>query len=572
MSNSSDNEFFSDGITEEIINALTFVKGLKVIARTSSFAFKNKHIDVREIGTQLGVANVLEGSVRVVNNHVRITAQLISAVTGMHYWSKNFDRELKDIFKLQDEVSLLIANQIRENFGHLEIQDHLVKQSTRSFTAYELYLKGRYEQLQWTPDALLRAIEYYDKAILQDNQYARAYYGNMQCYGLLAIWGYMPKEIAMDKAITNMAMGKEIDTNLPEYTQAFVGKTFWGEWNFKAGYAFILETLALNPNYIDGLEAMAELCIALGFFEIAEEYAQKLLEVDPISANNRYTLAHIFYYQRNYESALDWVEKALEIRDDLELANHLKVLCLVQLKDEQQLLTFIANRPLEKYQKLLYQAVNGTLYVTEETLEDWGDSHMAPAQLAPYELYILANAGYKKEAFTLLKQYVQQKRGQLINYRQEPLLAPLHEFAEFSELHQSNLFLEDIIEKPKALVKPKVEDAVLEGLHQQLITYFEEEKPYLDTQLTLTSLGESIGMHPNRLSYLINEFLEVNFNEFVNAYRLTHFKAIAVLPENAHLTLLALAYDSGFNSKTVFNTYFKKAEGKTPKAWLKEQQ
>jgi TolB-like protein len=118
-----DNEYFSDGITEDIINALTKVDGLKVIARTSSFSYKGKIEDVRTIGKTLGVGSVMEGSVRKANNKVRITAQLINTSDGTHYWSRNFDREMEDIFALQDEISLLIANQIRENFGHFDIQD-----------------------------------------------------------------------------------------------------------------------------------------------------------------------------------------------------------------------------------------------------------------------------------------------------------------------------------------------------------------------------------------------------------------------------------------------------------------
>ena len=121
MSADPENEYFSDGITEEIINALTQIQGLKVIARTSAFTFKNQQIDVRLIGKQLGVSTILEGSVRKAGKRVRITTQLINAEDGSHIWSRNFDRELSDIFVLQDEVSLLIADQIRENYGHLEL-------------------------------------------------------------------------------------------------------------------------------------------------------------------------------------------------------------------------------------------------------------------------------------------------------------------------------------------------------------------------------------------------------------------------------------------------------------------
>ena len=149
MSANPDNEYFSDGITEEIINALTTIQGLKVIARTSSFAFKGKNVDIRAIGNQLGVNTILEGSVRKVKSRVRITAQLINTKDGTHFWSKNFDRELTDIFALQDEISLLIADKIRENFGHMDIQDHLVPTKAVNIESYELYLKGRYFFFKW---------------------------------------------------------------------------------------------------------------------------------------------------------------------------------------------------------------------------------------------------------------------------------------------------------------------------------------------------------------------------------------------------------------------------------------
>ena len=205
MSNDVNNEYFSDGITEEIINALTNINELKVIARTSSFAFKGKQIDVRKVGKQLNVATILEGSVRKAMNRVRITAQLIDTNDGTHYWSKNFDRELDDIFKLQDEISLLIANEVRNNFGHFDIQEHLVTKATSNIEAYELFLKGRYYQLQWTPDALREAINYYNKAIEKDKYYAKAYYANLQCYGLLAAWGYMPYQEGIKEAERNFS-------------------------------------------------------------------------------------------------------------------------------------------------------------------------------------------------------------------------------------------------------------------------------------------------------------------------------------------------------------------------------
>lgn len=573
MSNDIDNEYFCDGVSEEIINALTKIKGLKVTARTSSFSFKNKNIDVRHIGNQLGVTTVLEGSIRKANNRIRITAQLIDTRDGTHYWSKNFDRELIDIFKLQDEISLLIANEIRNNFGHFEIQDHLVKESTINIEAYELFLKGRYNQLKWTPESMHLAIQYYDKAITLDKNYAKAYYANLQCYGLLSTWGFMHSEEGMKMAVNNFLKAKEIDTQLPEYPLSFVGKTFWGEWDFKAAYDYIKQVLTINPNHIDGLEAMAELFTANGFFKYAVIYAKKLLELDPLSANNHYTLAHIYYYQEKYELALKSIRKAISIRPDLELANHFHVLCLIGLKDKVLFEEVVENQKLCELQRILYKVVNENFKVTENLIKSWSDIEKESTQLLPYQLYILANSEHKKKAFILLKKYIEQRRGQIINFRQEPLLKELQNFSEFKNLHQSNLFISDLDTQVRVQTDSKI---LLDKEQQQvfknrLLTCFEEDKPYLDSQLSLNSVAKHLEIHPNKLSYLINEIMEVNFNEFINQYRLKHFKTIALSPEFKKITILGLAYDSGFNSKTVFNTFFKKETGITPRQWVKSQ-
>ncbi|MCB0588229.1 MAG: AraC family transcriptional regulator, partial [Phaeodactylibacter sp.] len=209
MSADPENEYFSDGITEEIINALTRVQGLKVTSRTSSFAFKNRNVDVRSIGRQLGVATVLEGSVRKARNNIRITAQLIQASDGFHLWSRNFDRELEDIFAVQDEISLLIADQIRENFGHLEIQEHLIEAPTKNIEAYNLYLKGRYHHLKWDSEGIRQGIRYYEQSIVQDPGFALPYFGIAYSLAMRASW--RGDETYMHKAENYLKEGFRID-------------------------------------------------------------------------------------------------------------------------------------------------------------------------------------------------------------------------------------------------------------------------------------------------------------------------------------------------------------------------
>lgn len=573
MSNDIDNEFFCDGISEEIINALTKIKGLKVIARTSSFAFKGKDIDIRDIGKQLNVNTILEGSIKKSQEKVRITAQLIDVKDGIHYWSKKYDRELVNIFDLEDEISLAIADEVRNNFGHFEVQDQLIKQPTDSIDAYQLFLKGRSLQLKWTPESINQAISFYNQAIALDKQYAKAYYANLQCYGLLAMWGYMPYQEAMELAISNLLIAKEIDTSLPEYPLSFVGKFFWEEWDFKNAYIHINKVLEINPNHIDGLEAMAELCIALGFFDKAKVFANKLLEVDPLSANNHYTLGHIYYYQRKFRKALESLDYAITLNPHLELAHHLKCFCLIWLNEAEQFKTFIQNTSLQEEKSMLFNLINKKdAVLTNEAISNWSKRGNEATMLVPYDVFILSNSDHKELGFSRLTEMVSQRRGQIINYRQEPFLQLLHSINGFSELHQSNLFIDDIEvpqKEEEKLTSNILDSHQIEILKKELLNYFEEEEPYLNPQLSLKFVADVLGLNTNKMSYLINQAFDTNFNDFINQYRLNHFKTIALDPKNSHLTILGLAYDSGFNSKSVFNTYFKKIEGTTPRAWMK---
>ncbi len=572
MSADAENEYFSDGITEEIINALTKIEGLKVIARTSSFAFKGKNIDIREIAEKLDVSSVLEGSVRKMQNRVRITAQLINAEDGTHFWSKNFDREMEDIFALQDEISLLIANQIRENFGHFNIQEHLVNESTQNMQAYELYLKGHFYQLKWDANSIHEATKYYEASVAQDPKFARSYYGLVQSYGLLAAWGYMPAEEGFGKAIHNFMIAADLDKSLPEYGMSFIGRTFWMDWDFQATYNQLLETLEQHPKYTDALEAMAELFIAHGHWAKAEEYIKRAMDVDPLSANHYYTLAHINYYQKKFDEALKLVEKALYINPEFVLAYELKILCLIWLNRRELFDQFIVGHTNAPVKTLFFEVLNeGKDSFPAKMLKNWENAVEDKSQMVPYELFILANTNHKKEALELLKKYIAQKRGQIINFRQDPSLAKLRGFDEFHRLHISDFIFEEEVQTYEENVQQaRTNSAELDGQMKKLMDFIESEKVYLNAQLSLGILAENLQLHPNKLSYLINEKTGMNFNEFINQFRLAHFKEIAVDAKNAHLTILGLAYESGFNSKTVFNAYFKKIENTTPGNWQKQ--
>ncbi|MBL0025635.1 MAG: hypothetical protein IPO98_11865 [Saprospiraceae bacterium] len=174
MSSDPEQEYFSDGISEEIINMLAQVSELKVIGRTSSFAFKGKNMDLKIIGEQLKVTHILEGSVRKSGNKLRVTAQLISVADGFHLYSDKFDRELDDIFAIQDEISLAILNAVKIKLFGIE-KEAVLKRYTDNFEAHQLYLQGRYYYNMYNPQAIQQAIFYLEEAIKIDPGYAIAY-------------------------------------------------------------------------------------------------------------------------------------------------------------------------------------------------------------------------------------------------------------------------------------------------------------------------------------------------------------------------------------------------------------
>lgn len=579
MSGDPENEYFSDGITEEIINALTTVKGLKVIARTSSFAFKNKNIDVRTIGDQLGVSTVLEGSVRKAKNRVRITVQLVSTNDGTHFWSKNFDRDMGDIFALQDEISLLIADQIRENFGHLNIQEHLIEEPTQNMEAYNLYLKGRYQHLMWDGQGIVNAVELYEQSVTIDPSFALPYFGLAFSYAMYGSWGNNKGLLQLSEE--NLSKGFNLDN------QSYIGYfskgtlAFWGQWDFINAHIFFQKAIELNPSYTEGEECLCELYAAIGDFEKALWHADNILKINPLSPNHYFTKANIHYLDEDYRKALECIETSLSINPGFTHSIALKQLCLILSKDYEKLNDFLDQTPLAERPeecRVLYKLVNPEdkidIDISRVHLmikEDFG------AALFPWQLFLLVHLDRHEMALDFLEENIRIRTGQIINFMNIPLLKPLHRYQRFHDLVQVVFSIELLptdpekqirIAPPRALMSVAEIDIVLDFFGKGM----KEEKWFQNPSLSLRELSENVNISSNKLSWLLNERIGQNFNEYINSFRLENFKENALNPGNSHLTLLALAYESGFNSKSVFNAFFKKIEGMTPKAWLRSNQ
>jgi len=312
MSAQQDQEYFCDGIAEEIINSLTQLDSLKVIARTSTFAFKNKQEDIREIGRILGVSTVLEGSVQKVGNRLRITAQLNNVEDGSHLWSEQFDREMEDVFIIQDEISEAIVDKLRVKL--LGVPGEItVHRQTENIEAYNLYLKGRFFWHRRTVDDLLKSMQSYEQAIELDSSYALAYAGLADVYHIMTWWGYFPREEGFEKGKTYAYKALSINNQLPEAHTALGGILTWYDWDWKGAEKELLQAISLNPNDANAYQYISELMDILGRNKEAREYINLALELNPNSLV-MYNLSGSYYYNEGYyEKAIEEAKKSQEI-------------------------------------------------------------------------------------------------------------------------------------------------------------------------------------------------------------------------------------------------------------------
>lgn len=574
LSSDPENEYFSEGMTEEIIAALSKIKGLKVIARTSSFAFKGKREDVRIIGNKLGVETVVEGSIRKSGNRVRISAQLSRTDHGFQIWSDTFDRELSDVFELQDEISLLIADKIRENFGHLNIQDRLVKASTDSIEAYDLYLKGRFFLKKWTLEDIAQGARYYEESTLTDPTFDLPFFGAGMCYSLLGSWGYMNKSEAFELTDNYFQKGRALNSDSLLAYHCMATHALWGLWDYQKAQQYLEAALQINTEEPDINECMAELCTAIGDFDAALSFIDKSLSSDPLSPNHFYTKANIFYLQGQFDQALNFINQSLALDAAFALAINLKIACYIHLGNRTELTKALHqfSIPVPAICELLFDVLHGDEADTAEAtllIEQFENSK--PRPLFAWDLYLLAQLNHE-EALKLLITQTGEQLGQVVNFKHEKFLTPLHHTTAFSRLAKTYFLSESLkatVPQPTIQEKELIPENETAKYIECLSEVMDSRSKYLDTQLNLKTLAEVIGLNPNKLSWLLNEKIGKNFNDYVNGYRLEAFKRKALDPANSRLTLLGVAYESGFNSKSVFNDFFKKNTGLTPKAWVK---
>ena len=329
MSSQKDQEYFCEGIAEELINALVKLDGLQVAARTSAFQFKDSDSDIKKIGSQLNVKTVLEGSVRKSGDRLRITAQLINVTDGFHLWSEKYDRRLEDIFAIQDEISLAIVDKLKVKLlGQERIA--LVRRHTVDQEAHNLYLKGLYFWNRRLEGGMRKAMEFFQQAIEKDPDYALAHVGIADVYNITGFFGFLSPAETFPKAKAAAEKALSIDNTLGEAYTSLAWATTCYDWNWSSGEKLYIKAIELNPQYATAHEWYAIYLFAMGRFDEAIAEAEKARELDPLSLIINSIVGIAYYFARRYDESIVNLKKALEMDPNFLLANTYIVLPYVE--------------------------------------------------------------------------------------------------------------------------------------------------------------------------------------------------------------------------------------------------
>lgn len=302
MSPAQDHEYFSDGMSEELIDALSRVPGLRVASRTSSFAFKGKNADIREIGSSLGVEAVVEGSVRAAGDRLRVTAQLIDAESGYHLWSERYDREAEDVFAVQEEIARSI---VRALDIELRGDPSLVARPTDNHGAYDLYLRGVFFKNKRTEEGLLEAIDLFEQALEKDPDFALAWAGIATSQNLLRSRGYRSVEetIELERAAVKKAL--ELDDGLSEAHLSLAWIRFNHDWDWQGAGEEFERAVDLDPRNAEARHWYSHYLVAMGRFGESEEESRRALELEPLNVIMSTHLGWHYLQARQYDRAVE---------------------------------------------------------------------------------------------------------------------------------------------------------------------------------------------------------------------------------------------------------------------------
>ena len=450
MSSDKENEYFSDGLAEEIINALTKIDNLRVTARTSAFAFRGSNDDVKKIGETLNVASVLEGSVRKSGNRVRISVQLIGVADGNNLWSERFDREMTDVFEIQDEISSAIVGTLKVRLASQsgsgteapKPQVPLVKRYTENLDAYNLYLKGRYELYKMTREGLDLSKHLFEQAIALDPNYALAHDGLAYCWYSEGFLGFVAPKEAMPKAKAAVRRAIELDESVAEAHATLGVILALYDWDWPGAERELMRSIELNGSSPVSRDVYAFYFLRpVGRIDEAIQETQNALALDPLSILFRVHLGFLYYLQRNYEHAIAQFHKVLEMNPNYYLAHAMMAPAYTQTcRFDEAMSAYEKAREADADSKFVASLVATTLAVSGKRGEALAmlqqiNARAATEYISPVSIaYIYAALGDRDSAFEYLDRGIHDRDPNVLGLKSNPMFDGLRQDPRYHAL------------------------------------------------------------------------------------------------------------------------------------------
>ncbi|MGH7572945.1 MAG: tetratricopeptide repeat protein [Gemmatimonadota bacterium] len=434
-----EDQYFSDGIMEEILARLSKIDGLKVIARSSVVRYRDSDKSPLEVGDELGVSTILEGSVRRSSDRLRIAAELVDTRTGEALWSEIYDRDPEDVFAIQSDVAEKIAAALRTELSPAE-REGLREPPTTDLEAYHLYLRGRYFWNTRTEEGLRKAVDYFRRAIDRDPVYARAYAGLADAWNLLGQW-YLPSEEAFPLARDAALQALAIDSTLAEPRVALGYIAMEYEWDWPAAERWLESAVKLDPGYSTGHQYYGNYLRIMGRFDEAIAQGKAAVEIDPLSIPQQAELGYTYYYARRFDEAREQLVRTLEM-DTTYAHAHLRMGQVLEqqaryaeavreMRRAVELSDGSASVEAALAHALAMQGDEAEARRILQRLESPGERAFPPSYGAAI---VHAALGEKDEAFAWLQRAYAARSPSMNSIRVHPWLDPLREDERFDEL------------------------------------------------------------------------------------------------------------------------------------------
>jgi tetratricopeptide (TPR) repeat protein len=508
---------------------------------------------------------------------MRITVQMIDTLEDFHFWSETFDRNPENVFEIQDEISLFIAEKLREHIGHLELEDKLVEPVDVAVDVYKEYLKGRYYIMKLDYNNSIKGINILKEVINKSPNFSNPYLDINLAYVNMGTMGLLPAFEAYQNAQPYLLKALELDPNSSRSQLNLAWIECWQNWNLEKAYEHANRALEIQQAD-DIYLTISNFLTVEGKLDAASNYLDKAIQLDPYSAINHHYKGFLFYLKEDYKTAIPHLNKALDLDPKLPFPPIYIGICLLMSGQSNEALSYFSSLEGVSVKDLTKLGGETMCYAKLNEMEKCNDGLKeletyltTPLVDKAVTFLILVNAllGNNEKVIDLVEQAYNKRLPLVLLLNPSPILKPVKNHKRFKDIMLKAIPDNLNYKRKKTYKQTLLDTKEIEKYSKELNQIMRVNKLYLDPDLSLKDLGSYLELPANYVSQLLNLGFQKNFSEYINTFRVKEFKDRVLLEENKGITLMAVAYDSGFNSKTTFNTFFKKIEGITPNTYLK---